>query len=91
MEDNLDFIADAFGNKGNTSRDNHLEDTIRYSRLFHAARVSLLTVGLGIDEKYKPVIQKYIKFFSARERTQRFYDLEIEKFTRPVQIMLVCQ
>lgn len=63
-------------------RDNHLEDTIRYSKVFHADRVSLLTVDLGIDEKYKPVIQKYIKFFSARERTQRFYDLEIENFTR---------
>lgn len=63
-------------------RDNHLEDTIRYSKVFHADRVSLLTVDLGIDEKYKPVIQKYIKFFSARERTQRFYDLAIENFTR---------
>ena len=63
-------------------RDNHLEDTLLYSRQFFADRASLLAVDLGIDEKYKPVIQKYIKFFEAKERTQRFYDLEIENFTK---------
>ena len=63
-------------------RDNHLEDTLLYSKQFFADRASLLTVDLGIDEKYKPVIQKYIKFFGAKDRTQRFYDLEIESFTR---------
>ena len=62
-------------------RDNHLEDTLLYSKQFFADRASLLTVDLGIDEKYKPVIQKYIKFFGAKERTQKFYDLEIENFT----------
>ncbi len=63
-------------------RDNHLEDTLLYSKQFFADRVSLLAVDLGIDEKYKPVIQKYIKFFGAKDRTQKFYDLEIENFTR---------
>ena len=63
-------------------RDNHLEDTLLYSKRFFADRASLLTVDLGIDAKYKPVIQKYIKFFRAKDRTQRFYDLEIENFTR---------
>lgn len=63
-------------------RDNHLSDTIKYSKEFFADRASLLTVDLGIDEKYKPIIQKYIKFFGAKDRTQRFYDLEIENFTR---------
>lgn len=63
-------------------RDNHLADTIKYSKEFFADRASLLTVDLGIDEKYKPLIQKYIKFFGAKDRTQRFYDLEIENFTR---------
>ncbi|MDD4548558.1 MAG: BREX-1 system phosphatase PglZ type A, partial [Syntrophomonadaceae bacterium] len=63
-------------------RDNHLEDTLLYSKQFFADRASLLTVDLGIDAKYKPVIQKYIKFFRAKDRTQRFYNLEIENFTR---------
>ncbi|GIP20670.1 BREX-1 system phosphatase PglZ type A [Paenibacillus sp. J22TS3] len=63
-------------------RDNHLADTIKYSKEFFADRASLLSVDLGIDEKYKPLIQKYIKFFGAKDRTQRFYDLEIENFTK---------
>jgi len=63
-------------------RDNHLEDTILFSKQFFADRASLLAVDLGIDAKYKPVIQKYIKFFGAKDRTQRFYDLEIENFTK---------
>ena len=63
-------------------RDNHLEDTLLYSKRFYADRASLLAVDLGIDEKYKPVIQQYIKFFGAKDRTQKFYDLEIENFTR---------
>lgn len=63
-------------------RNNHLADTIRYSKEFFADRASLLTLDLGIDERYKPVIQHYIKFFANKERTQKFYDLEIENFNR---------
>ena len=63
-------------------RDNHLADTIRYSKEFHADRASLLTIDLGIDERYKGVIQRYIKFFGEKKRTQAFYDLEIESFNR---------
>ncbi len=61
-------------------RDNHLEDTLLYSKRFFADRASLLSVDLGIEEKYKPIIEKHIKFFASKERTQRFYDLEIENF-----------
>ena len=61
-------------------RDNHLEDTLLYSKRFFADRASLLSVDLGIDEKYKPIIEKHIKFFANKERAQRFYDLEIENF-----------
>ena len=61
-------------------RDNHLEDTLLYSKRFFADRASLLAVDLGIEEKYKPVIEKHIKFFAEKERTRRFYDLEIENF-----------
>lgn len=63
-------------------RNNHLADTIKYSKEFFADRASLLTLDLGIDEKYKPLIQHYIKFFANKERTQKFYDLEIENFNR---------
>ncbi len=61
-------------------KENHLEDIMLYSKRFYADRASLLSVDLGIEEKFKPVIEKYIKFFGNKERTQRFYDLEIENF-----------
>jgi uncharacterized protein (TIGR02687 family) len=63
-------------------RENHLADTIKYSKEFFADRASLLTIDLGIDERYKPVIQHYIKFFGEKKRTQAFYDLELETFNR---------
>lgn len=63
-------------------RENHLADTIKYSKEFFADRASLLTLDLGIDERYKQVIQHYIKFFGEKKRTQAFYDLELETFNR---------
>ena len=63
-------------------RDNHLADTLKYSKEFFADRASLLSIDLGIDERFKPVIQHYIKFFAAKDRTQKFYDLELEIFNK---------
>lgn len=63
-------------------RENHLADTIKYSKEFFTDRASLLTLDLGIDERYKPMIQHYIKFFGEKKRTQAFYDLELETFNR---------
>ncbi len=72
-------------------RENHLEDTLLYSRRFYADRASLLCVDLGISEKYKPVIEKYVKFFGSKERTKRFYDLEIERFNEETILTgLIC-
>ena len=36
-------------------KDNHLEDILLYSKRFFADRASLLSLDLGIDEKYKAV------------------------------------
>ncbi|MGL4606032.1 MAG: BREX-1 system phosphatase PglZ type A [Eubacteriaceae bacterium] len=58
--------------------DNHLADTLLYSKEFFADRASLVAIDLGIDEKYKPVLQHYIKFFGAKERSSKFYELEVE-------------
>ena len=60
--------------------DNHLEDTLLYSKRFFADRASLLSVDLGIDEKYRPLIEKHIKFWAEKKRAQRFYDLKIENY-----------
>lgn len=61
-------------------KDNHLEDTLLYSKRFFVDSASLLSLDLGIDEKYKAMIEKHIKFFANKERSRRFYDLEIDNF-----------
>lgn len=61
-------------------RENHLADTIRYSKEFFADRASLLCLDLGIGERYKPVIQKYISFFNNKVRTSAFYALELDGY-----------
>ncbi|MCR5448187.1 MAG: BREX-1 system phosphatase PglZ type A, partial [Solobacterium sp.] len=48
---------------------------------FFADRASLLCLDLGIGEKYRPTIQKYISFFNNKVRTQAFYDLELDGYT----------
>jgi TIGR02687 family protein len=63
---------------------NHLADTIRYSKEFFADLSSLIIIDLGIDERYKPVVKKYIKFFANKERMQKFYDLEFEIFNKNI-------
>lgn len=63
-------------------RDNHLEDMILYSKQFFADRASLITKDLGMGEENKYVIEKYLKFFAAKDRTQKFYDLEIHNFSK---------
>jgi hypothetical protein len=62
------------------SKENHLADTIKYSKEFFADRASLIAGELGIDDKGKEVLTKYIKFFDSKERTKRFYDLEVDKY-----------
>lgn len=62
--------------------ENHLHDTLLYSKQFFTDKPSLLIIALGIDEKYKPILQKYIKFFGSTDRTQKFYDLKVEVYTK---------
>ena len=49
-------------------KENHLEDTLRYSKRFYADRASLITLDLGFDEKLKNVFQEYNKFFAGKQR-----------------------
>lgn len=63
-------------------KENHLADTLRYSKEFFADRASLITLDLDLDESLKPEIQRYIKFFSAKDRQQKFYDLHAELSSR---------
>lgn len=63
-------------------REDHLADTLRYSKDFFEDRTSLLMLDLGIDDLCKTTIQHYIRFFGNKQRTQAFYDLEIGTYTR---------
>ncbi len=53
-------------------RDNHLEDTWLYSMRFFADRASLLSVDLGIDEKYKPIMEKYNRERFFRRKSEEY-------------------
>ena len=63
-----------------SSRDNHLADTIKYSEEFSADRISLIMMDLDIDMVYKPILQKYGKYFEANNRIKRFYDVEVDNY-----------
>lgn len=64
------------------NKKNHLADIIIYSKEFFADRASLLAVDLGIDTSHKPILEKYIRFFNAKDRTKRFYDLEVDTYNQ---------
>lgn len=72
-------------------KDNHLEDILLYSKRFYADRASLIALDLKIDEKYKYVLEKYIKFFANKERSLRFYNLEIDIYDEDsIETGLIC-
>lgn len=62
------------------NRENHLADIILYSKEFFADKASLLAVDLGISTSHKPILEKYIRFFNAKDRTKRFCDLEVDNY-----------
>ena len=62
--------------------ENHLADTIRYSKEFFADLASLIVLDKNMDDRCKPVIQQYITFFGNKQRKQAFYDLEIGNYNR---------
>lgn len=61
-------------------RENHLADTIYYSKLFYADRVSLLCADLQIPEVYKDQLSQYPKFWRSNDRIEKFAALNIEKY-----------
>ncbi|MBQ5658685.1 MAG: BREX-1 system phosphatase PglZ type A, partial [Peptococcaceae bacterium] len=72
-------------------RENHLEDTIRYSKEFFADRASLLMLDLGIESQYKGLIQRHMKFFGEKKRTQSFYDLEMDVYNQNnIELGMMC-
>ncbi|MEG0780042.1 MAG: BREX-1 system phosphatase PglZ type A [Oscillospiraceae bacterium] len=60
--------------------DNHLADTIYYSKQFFADRVSLLCADLQIPEKFQEHLGQFPKFWKSNERVQQFAALGIEHY-----------
>lgn len=63
---------------------NHLADTIHYSKEFFADKQSIMMADLQIPQKYRNVLTVYSKFFASNDRTNKFYDLHIESWSRDV-------
>jgi uncharacterized protein (TIGR02687 family) len=61
-------------------RENHLADTVRYSREFYADRSSLICIDLNIPRELKAVVEKHKKFFNAEARYSKFKELCIDKY-----------
>ena len=62
-------------------KDNHLEDTLLYSKRFYVDRISLMAADLGISPRGAEALKKYETYFANKDRVQRFYDLEIETYS----------
>ncbi|HCC06806.1 MAG TPA: BREX-1 system phosphatase PglZ type A [Clostridiales bacterium] len=71
-------------------RDNHLTDTIYYSKVFYADKISLMMNDLGIPEKYKEQLNKYPKFFKSRSEkkyVEPFMALSIENYNSEIIVI----
>lgn len=73
------------------AEDNHLEDTLLYSKRFYADRAALLCADLGIGEEHRWLIEKHSRLFNNKKFVQRFYNLEIDRFdTETILTGLLC-
>lgn len=71
--------------------DNHLEDTLLYSKRFFADRTALLCADLGIKGEYRWLFEKYSKLLSQSAFAQRFCDLEIDTYDEEaIETGLLC-
>jgi uncharacterized protein (TIGR02687 family) len=61
-------------------RENHLADTVKYSKEFYADRSSLICIDLNIPSQLKTVVEKHKKFFNADSRCSKFKELCIDKY-----------
>jgi len=71
--------------------DNHLEDTLLYSKRFFADRMALLCADLGIKDEYRWLFEKYSELFAKKQFAQRFCGLEIDTYNEEtIQTGLLC-
>ncbi|MBG9596517.1 alkaline phosphatase [Bacillus mycoides] len=61
--------------------ENWLADTVLYSTIFYADRISLIMNDFGIDASLRSKVKEYEKFFGQKVRYRKFKELEIGEFT----------
>lgn len=64
--------------------DNWMADTVLYSKIFYADRISLILSELQIDPSLRAVIKKYEKFFNSKERFRKFQSFGIEAYSEEI-------
>lgn len=65
-------------------RDNHLADTVYYSKLFYADKLSLIMLDLKIPDRFKERLKAYPKFWNSNERIDKFVALGIESYNEEI-------
>ena len=61
--------------KRSENRENHLADTIMYSKVFLTDWISIMAQNLQIDDELKGVMEEHRKFFEAKDRREKFEKL----------------
>lgn len=64
--------------------ENWLIDTVLYSRIFYADKVSLIMNELKIDPYLRSVVKRYEKFFGNKERFRKFKAYGIHSYTEEI-------
>ena len=65
--------------KRSEDRNNHLADTIMYSKLFLPDPISIIAQNLNLNDEFKEVMERHRKFFAAKDRREKFEKLLEEK------------
>jgi len=73
-----------YTNNDLNQEDNWLMDTVLYSQIFYADRISLLMNDLGIDSSLRNTIKQYEKFFAKKEQYRKFKAYGISTYTKEV-------
>lgn len=61
--------------------ENWLADTVMYSKIFYADRISLILSDLHIDPSLRATVKKYERFFNNKDRFKKFSAFGNESFT----------
>lgn len=67
-------------------RENYLIDIVLYSKEFSVDKATHMAEDLGIDRRYKKVLEKHMKFLNAKERYERVKKLRVDNYNNEEDI-----